>query len=561
MREPTQAPSSALNRQPARLFVVVLVGYGLGSWLAFGLIDLTGLGAVFYIPSGITLAALVSTPRRLWWVVLAAAAVAEAGMDVAMADYHLFQVAGFVVANVAEPLVGASIIRRLFPRLDLARRGHVLAFLGGAVVAGPFVGAVVGASVDRAFGGDGYWATLGHWWIGDSLGVLLVGGALLVWRASPDHRPIRSVWGFVLIAGSVALSVAAFWLTGLPVGFVVVVGFVVAGVVFGVRAVAVVALIIAGTIAGSVIFERGVFFGFAAPTELVLVQIQLGVLVAAGFVVAAEASERDRAASAAVLLAARTATEHHILEQLQRLLLPEEEVAGDHVRAVGVYLPASEAEGLGGDWYDVIQLPDRRWVISVGDAVGHDVAAAAAMGQLRVAASVLSMEADSPGGVIEQLSTFAGQVRGATGSTYWIGFFDPAARTISYASAGHPPGFLMTEDSLIRLDGALGPPVGVITSDSRPSAVVGVPGAATLVLYTDGLIERRGEPIDAGLSRLETALGSRGAGHTTDAPSGVLEEMMGDVFYDDTVLLWARLWTAEAGAGSIAPPQGPSEPG
>ncbi|MEM8748023.1 MAG: PP2C family protein-serine/threonine phosphatase, partial [Actinomycetota bacterium] len=90
--------------------------------------------------------------------------------------------------------------------------------------------------------------------------------------------------------------------------------------------------------------------------------------------------------------------------------------------------------------------------------------------------------------------------------TVWIGLFDPSTAELSYTAAGHPPGFLASDDGVVRLESGLNPPMFVDPGQPKTDRTVTVPAGATLVLYTDGLIERPGEAIDVGLSRLEAAV-------------------------------------------------------
>ena len=106
------------------LFVLVLIGYAAGSKLALVLAEESGLGGVLFIPAGITVAALLRLPRSQWWLVLLAAGLAEATLDL-LEGYSIGQVVGFVAANLAEPVVGALLVGLGCSRVDLARRRDV----------------------------------------------------------------------------------------------------------------------------------------------------------------------------------------------------------------------------------------------------------------------------------------------------------------------------------------------------------------------------------------------------------------------------------------------------
>ncbi|HUI48713.1 MAG TPA: MASE1 domain-containing protein [Acidimicrobiia bacterium] len=161
--------------------------YALGAVLTYHFLSAPGAGASFFPPAGITLATLLVTPRRTWWLWLLAFGIAEFTLDLTH-NQTLFMAIGFTAANVIEPLVGASLIRfysqtrRATPRVFLVR--YVLC----AVVAGPFVGALIGGSVATIAGASGFFRTTAEWWLGDALGVLVVATPVLAWTRRDFYR-------------------------------------------------------------------------------------------------------------------------------------------------------------------------------------------------------------------------------------------------------------------------------------------------------------------------------------------------------------------------------------
>lgn len=521
------------------LFGLVFVGYLAGSEVAFRLADASGLSAVLFPPAGITVAALLRNPVRRWPVVLAAAAIAEVIQDL-RADLGLGPSLGFALANCLEPLVGAfavtSVVRR---RLDLDVARDLWVYLAGAVALGPLVGALTGAVVDRTIGGDEFFDTFWHWWLGDAVGVLLVGSLILTWNADEPRRSTTSPLGVLLVLASAASAVALLAVSDLPLLFLVLTGVVVAGAMFGARTVAVTSVAVAATIAVWLAFEDGTLFvGESAGTALVVVKLKLFVFGVAGLVVAAEAAERERAVEAAAELRTRAAAEHGVVERLQRLLLPPERMAGPHHDAAGLYSAARSELGVGGDWYEVTELVDGRVFVAVGDVVGRGAGAAAVMGRLRAVSSALAADAPGAGELLRALEHHLRGFTEALGTTVWLGIYEPSARSISFASAGHPPAYLVTGSGVERLAVPPNPPLGVETVDTKHEACVNVPEGSALVLYTDGLIERRREPIDTGLQRLEAALGASG---TAVEPPDLVEALHVDGPADDTVVLVVRL--------------------
>ncbi|MCX4744636.1 serine/threonine-protein phosphatase [Kitasatospora sp. NBC_01287] len=162
---------------------------------------------------------------------------------------------------------------------------------------------------------------------------------------------------------------------------------------------------------------------------------------------------------------------------------------------------------MGGDWYDVVELPGRRFGVVVGDVVGRGLDAAATMGQLRSAARALLLENNGPARVLEALDRFADLLPGAFCTTVFCGVIDPATRTVRYSSAGHLPALLVEPGGVVhRLQDAQSPPLAVSTGSERPESTAILATGARLLLYTDGLVERRDEIIDSGIERAQAAL-------------------------------------------------------
>jgi signal transduction histidine kinase/CheY-like chemotaxis protein len=171
------------------------------------------------------------------------------------------------------------------------------------------------------------------------------------------------------------------------------------------------------------------------------------------------------------------------------------------------YEPASTTLEVGGDWYDVVGLDDGTIGVVVGDVVGRGLDAAAVMGQLRSAGRALLLQQHTPARVLETLDRFVALTPGARCSTVFCAVIDPAAGTISYSSAGHLPAILVEESGGHRLLGdALAVPLAVLDDLTRPEAVAPLPAGSTLMLYTDGLVERRDDDVDNGVDRAVAAL-------------------------------------------------------
>jgi serine phosphatase RsbU (regulator of sigma subunit)/anti-sigma regulatory factor (Ser/Thr protein kinase) len=178
------------------------------------------------------------------------------------------------------------------------------------------------------------------------------------------------------------------------------------------------------------------------------------------------------------------------------ILGPDDLPAGFAVR----YQPASHPLQVGGDWYDVIALDDGRIALVVGDCVGHDLTAATVMGQLRSACRALLLERSSPAAALAGLDRFAARLPGAQSTTAFCAILNPATGALVYSSAGHPPPILVCPDGTTTLlEGGHSIALGIRPDRERPQTEVTLPPQATLLLYTDGLVERRRRSLDDGI--------------------------------------------------------------
>ncbi|GAA5034202.1 PP2C family protein-serine/threonine phosphatase [Streptomyces siamensis] len=201
------------------------------------------------------------------------------------------------------------------------------------------------------------------------------------------------------------------------------------------------------------------------------------------------------------------ARERQVAVTLQEAMLHSPDL-DRHTDIAVRYLPAVGSLNVCGDWYDVVDLPGGRFSVSVGDVVGHGLEAATVMGMLRSALSAATRTVDGPAKALEVLGLYARSVEGALVTTSVSVLIDTRRRRILYSSAGHPPPVLLHTDGTFQLlDRATDPPLGARPAHvARPQVGLLYDPGDTLVLYTDGLIERRGEDIDVGLARLTDSL-------------------------------------------------------
>jgi anti-sigma regulatory factor (Ser/Thr protein kinase) len=166
------------------------------------------------------------------------------------------------------------------------------------------------------------------------------------------------------------------------------------------------------------------------------------------------------------------------------------------------YHPASRPLQVGGDWYDVVDLDDGRFALIVGDCVGHGLGAATVMGQLRSACRALFLEQSGPSAVLAGLDRFAARLIGARCTTAFCAVLTLETGELVYSSAGHPPPIIVHADGTrVMLDGGRGLPLALRLGRTRPEVRVTMPARSTLLLYTDGLVERRGSSMDDGMAR------------------------------------------------------------
>jgi len=237
--------------------------------------------------------------------------------------------------------------------------------------------------------------------------------------------------------------------------------------------------------------------------------------------------------------------EHEVAEQLQRSLLPQlKPVPGlDHAAR---YLPGATAAQVGGDWYDLFALPDGTVGIAVGDVMGHDMTAAAAMGQLRSVLQSYAWQGSSPAVVLDRLDQLVQGLDMAQLATCVYGRLDPpvagAAGRFRLANAGHLPPALRSPDGEVRLLGTEASLlVGAALGTTRHEVEEVLEAGSLLVLYTDGLVEHRGRSLDEGLQALTEALRTAPDSDAEAVCEHLLSELAYGALDDDVALLVVRV--------------------
>jgi Serine phosphatase RsbU, regulator of sigma subunit len=231
-----------------------------------------------------------------------------------------------------------------------------------------------------------------------------------------------------------------------------------------------------------------------------------------------------------------------IAEALQQALLPRRLPSTAELNITARYVPGTHGVEIGGDWYDVMQLDDHRYFFVVGDVSGRGVDAGAVMASLQFAIRGFVSEGHQPVQVLDALTRLLDVQRDQHFATVLCGVVDLLARTLTLASAGHLPPLLVSDDRTEFIVPADGPPIGVAGAGRYAATSVPIPAEATLLAYTDGLVERRGETLDDGLRRLMNAAQTAGlAGE--ELVNEIMRNLLPDGCDDDTAVLALR-WPA-----------------
>ena len=233
--------------------------------------------------------------------------------------------------------------------------------------------------------------------------------------------------------------------------------------------------------------------------------------------------------------------EHTIAETLQRSLLPNVVPSVPGLAVATRYLPASAESEVGGDWYDVVELPTGGLALTIGDVAGHGIEAAALMGQLRNALRLAALRDEDAGSAMASVDRLLQSQRKGDDSiaTALFARLNGDGRTLELASAGHPPPLIVRPDGSVGyIEHPRSVPLGVPAPGKRATGSCTLDPGSLVLLYTDGLVERRGAAISEGLGRLAEAAAS--AGHDPEAACDhVVRAMLGDEGPSDDVALLA----------------------
>jgi serine phosphatase RsbU (regulator of sigma subunit) len=228
-----------------------------------------------------------------------------------------------------------------------------------------------------------------------------------------------------------------------------------------------------------------------------------------------------------------------IAQTLQHALLPASLPEVHGVETSARYVPAASGIDVGGDWYDLLRVGEDNLFLLIGDVSGHGLEAATTMASVRYAALAYAAKDPRPAAVLDSLSAFVAKAPTRYLATVMCALLDVHAGRMTIASAGHLPPLLISGQDSAFVDQRTGPAIGVSLDARYEETTVAMPPSATLIAFTDGLVERRGEVLDVGLERLRD---------TADGPPVALEDLIGRIVTnmaspdhdDDTAIVGVR---------------------
>jgi integral membrane sensor domain MASE1/anti-sigma regulatory factor (Ser/Thr protein kinase) len=533
-----------------RILALALVYFAsakLGLALAFATPSVTAI----WPPTGVALAALVLGGRGLWPGVLLGAFLANVTTDV-----PVYTAAGIAVGNTLEAVVGVALLGRVGFRPTLQRLRDIFALVVLGAVVSTTVSATIGvASLSLGDSlSESALSTWRVWWLGDMGGDVLVATLIFV---LVTHWPYRDLPGsaaeaFVLIAALVGIGLVVFT-HGVPAAYLTFPIIVWAGIRF-LQPGAIVAAVVLATIAVTfTVNESGPFVRPSQDDSLLLAQGFSAITGLTGMILGAVTSQRKRAERRAQQLA----------HELQTALLPPQLPEIPQFEAAGWYRAGMQGQEAGGDFYDVFKASPGRWIAVIGDVCGKGPEAASLTALARYTLRAVGRQAASPSVALRALNEAVLEQRSdnrfLTAVLVQLDVASPAYG-VALSNGGHPPPLL------VRAGGGIEEVVGdggmLLGIYAEPELVDQrlelLPGDA-LVLFTDGLVERR-DPLDDPAGRIRELLrASAGASATETAARLGQLALSDDVKADDdvAVVVLRRVGTSDSRGAATA--RAPSE--
>jgi serine phosphatase RsbU (regulator of sigma subunit) len=268
----------------------------------------------------------------------------------------------------------------------------------------------------------------------------------------------------------------------------------------------------------------------------------LGLVITAGaaLLVGRLSRRRQEAESLAGANARLYAEQRSVAQTLQHSLLAEDFPKRPDLEFAAKYVAGVEGIDIGGDWYDVVQVDENHVLVIVGDVSGRGLDAATMMASMRFGARAFATVGFSPAEILTRLSGLASIRQQGHFSTVLCGVLDVPAGRITFANAGHPAPLLIGSDQSDFVDTNVGVPVAVDSAVPYSETVVGFTRGETLLLFTDGAVERRGETLDVGMRRLKDASASVNGSSLDEFVAEIASAVIADGAEDDTAILAVR---------------------
>ncbi|WP_165872892.1 ATP-binding SpoIIE family protein phosphatase [Nocardioides jejuensis] len=539
----------------AGVLLVVGLAYYAGARVGLGLSLVEHNVTPLWPPTGIAVAAFVLIGRSAWPAVAAAAFLVN--LPITSTPVAAGATA---IGNVLAPLAAVAMLQAFgFRRqLDRQRDAHLVVL---CALASGLISATVGSLTLLASGAidaDRFLGAWAVWWTGDAMGVLVVAPVLLAIPLflEPPRWTTRQwaeglgFWACIAFVSLVGMR------SNLPVLFPVLPFLGWAAWRLQLRGAAPAALVASVVTTWAATHGYGVFARGTLFQQMLTLQAFNVCVTLMSFFLAALVSDRRRSAEMLVGRAdARLDREHEIAVALQQTLLPAQLPAIPGVEIAARYIPASSDMQVGGDWYDVMVLPDGSIGLVIGDVAGHGLAAAATMGQVRMAVRAYALQDPAPASVLANLHHLAMQPPVVTMTTLLYLSYDPDSRLLRFANAGHPPALAIDQQDATYIAEAGSPPVAVSPTGEYLESSVVLAAGATLLLYTDGLVERRGASIQDGLDRLRVLAATLADAGLEELCDALITEMLDHYpVEDDVALLVLRTRRADGGPLHIEVP-------
>lgn len=259
--------------------------------------------------------------------------------------------------------------------------------------------------------------------------------------------------------------------------------------------------------------------------------------------------ERERIARIAEIVgrsitrAALIGYERTVTERLQRTVLPSSMPTIDGYEIAASYVPGDVDDGreVGGDWFDCFELRDSQIAMSIGDTVGRGIEAAGATGQIRSACRVLADVSDGPADLVGRLDSLTASLSSAFGTTIFFGSLDPATGLIQFCLAGHPPPMVVDRHGVsARHDHQESQNLGPESGRARSQGTMTLDPGSTLLMFTDGLIARRGETRDVGYERLRQSVAAHSDLALDDFVKAIANDVVAPHHADDRCIFALR---------------------